>query len=194
MPDFTVETHAGIRVVRDDLIAGGTKARALDVLLTGADEFVYASPVYGYAQIALAHVARERGQRATIFCAQRKAFHPLTLAAQAAGAKIVEVPGGYLSVVTARAREYAQREGAKLLPFGLDAPAFTRALADAIRKAPLEPVEEIWTVAASGAMTRALQLAWPAARFYAVLVGTSKGDVGRATTYRAPEKFEDGAR
>jgi hypothetical protein len=190
---FQIDTVGSIRVVRDDLIAGGTKARALPALLTDADEFVYASPVYGYAQIALAHTCARLAKRATVFCAQRKTWHPLTLRAASAGAKIVEVAGGYLTVVTARARDYARARGAKLLPFGLDAPEFVNALADAVSLAPLDHVYEVWSVAASGTMTRALQSVWPAADFHCVLVGTAKGDAGKAKLYRAPERFEQDA-
>ena len=44
IPDPVIEQHSGVFVVRDDLIAGGTKRRILPPLLTGADEFIYASP------------------------------------------------------------------------------------------------------------------------------------------------------
>lgn len=186
------ETHAGIVVLRDDLLAGGTKRRALPALLTGAREFVYASPVYGYAQIALAHAAAAAGVRATVFCAQRKAWHPRTAEAAAAGARIVEVPCGYLAVVKARARAYCGVSGARLLPFGLDTPAFVEALADLARGLPIQPAE-VWSVAGSGVLTRALQRAWPAARFFAVQVG-SVPDAGRATVITAPERFEQDAR
>src|SRR5580704_17242262 len=37
-----------VLVVRDDLLAGGTKRRALPVLMKGAGEYVCASPVDGY--------------------------------------------------------------------------------------------------------------------------------------------------
>jgi hypothetical protein len=183
--------HQGIVVVRDDLFPGGTKARVLDVLLTGAGEFVYASPVYGYAQIALAYTARRRGKRATIFCAQRKTLHARTLEAQNAGARIVQVPAGYMTVLRARARSYCQTTGAQLLPHGLDAPIFLAALADYARSLPVRP-KEVWAVAGSGVLIRALQLAWPRARFHAVRVG-GPPDTGGALVYQAPEKFEHDA-
>jgi hypothetical protein len=44
-------------------------------------------------------------------------------------------------------------------------------------------------VAGSGTLTRALQAAWPGARFHAVRVGKPP-DVGRARLYEAPEPFE----
>jgi len=66
-----VEEHAGILVVRDDLVQGGTKRRVIGQFLTGADEFVYASPAYGYGQVALAYSCAYAGQRATVFVAKR---------------------------------------------------------------------------------------------------------------------------
>lgn len=190
-PRPRVERVGQIDVVRDDEIAGGTKVRALPVLLTGAREFVYASPVYGYAQVALAHAAARVGVRATVFCAARKALHPRTAEAQAAGARIVQVPSGYLAVVKARARSYCAVSGARLLPFGFDTPEFVGALADVARGMRVAPAE-VWSVAGSGVLTRALQIAWPDASFRAVRIG-SVPDVGRATLYVAPEKFEANA-
>jgi len=184
--------HSGFLVVRDDLLAGGTKARVLSVLFGAAAEYVYASPVYGFAQIALAHVARQHGKRATIFCARRAVRHPRTLAAAAAGAEIVEIPAGYLNVVQARARAYCKLTGAELLPHGLDTPALISALAAVARGLPVKP-REVWAVAGSGVLLRALQEAWPAAQFFGVRIGGTP-DVGRARLYVAPEKFEQAAR
>jgi hypothetical protein len=98
--------------VRDDLLSGGTKRRALPVLMKSSREYVYASPVYGYAQVALAHVTHEAGKRATVFCAKRNIRHARTLEAQAAGARIIEVTCGYISVLKARARQYCAITGA----------------------------------------------------------------------------------
>src|SRR6266446_9775283 len=107
LPDPKIVKHEGILVVRDDLIQGGTKARVLPLLFNDIDvEYVYASPVQGYAQVALAYCARTYGKRATVFCAKRKDRHPRTLEAMAAGATIFEVFPGYLSVVQKRARDY----------------------------------------------------------------------------------------
>lgn len=52
---ITIEQHNGVSVLRDDLLPGGTKACFIGELL--APSFachVYASPVYGAFQIALA--------------------------------------------------------------------------------------------------------------------------------------------
>lgn len=196
LPDIVLEEHAGITVVRDDLLPGGTKRRALGAILGGGPsvvwEYVYPSPVFGFAQVALAHAARDHGVRATIFCAARASRAPLTARAAGAGAAIHEVRPGYMSVVRARAREYCEaRPGAMLLPFGLDDPRVIAALADVARAVPYQP-REIWSVAGSGVLTRALQLAWPYARVYAVRIG-AQPNAGRAHVYTAPERYEEDA-
>ena len=162
LPTPVVEQHAGVLVVRDDLLPGGTKMRAILPLMQvqAAAEFVYASPAQGYAQLALAHCARLLGRQATVFTAARKVPHPLTLAATHAGATVVPVPCGYLSVVQARARAYAAERGAFLVPFGAEYAESLHAIAAAAIATGLQP-NEVWSVAGSGVLTRALQLAWP---------------------------------
>jgi len=187
-----IDDIAGIRVVRDDVVEGGTKARVVPILFDSHSEYVYASPVQGYAQVALAYCARDYGKRATIFCAARKAKHPRTLEAIAAGAKIIEVgPAGYMSVVRKRAADYCSVSGAKLLPFGLDTPAIRLAIAELAQQ--IEEPAEVWTVAGSGTLSLSLQKAWPNARFHAVRIGAMP-NVGRAAIWNAPEKFDDPAK
>ena len=82
--------HAGIIVVRDDLFAGGTKARVFAPLFADHDEIVYGSPAQGGAQTALAWAARAAGKRATIFVAKRAVPHARAIEAKRAGA---QVPG-----------------------------------------------------------------------------------------------------
>lgn len=63
-----------IFVVRDDLLSGGTKSRGAVPFLQhmnkiyGFNEFAYASPFSGYAQIALALSAFQCGFKSKIFC------------------------------------------------------------------------------------------------------------------------------
>lgn len=192
LPPLSITEHGGIYVVRDDRVQGGTKRRVLAPLLAGADEWVYASPCQGYAQVALAYACREAGKRATVFVARRATLHKRTQEAVSAGARVVQVPVGYMTVVAARARAYAQETGAGLLPFGFDTPAFVAALADLARSLGLSP-SEVWAVAGSGTLSRALQVAWPDAAHHAVRIG-SVPKAGRAQLYQAPEPFERDAK
>ena len=106
IPDPVVQLIDNIYVVRDDFIPGGTKRCFADKLIRNHQEVVYASPAYGGAQIAIAHAAKECNAKATIFCAKRNKPHPRTIEAFKAGAKIVQVPSGYLSNVKAKAKAY----------------------------------------------------------------------------------------
>lgn len=185
----------GVRIVRDDLFPGGTKARFLACAFEGADEVVYASPAEGGAQTALATVAKDLGKRATIFIAKRQEPHPRGLMAKALGAKVMQVTPGYLSVVQSRARQYADAHGAKLLPFGANFPEAIDAIADAARATGEQP-REVWCAAGSGVLMRGLAKAWPKAKRFAVQVGRSlkSDDVAGASIIEAPYQFGDQCR
>jgi hypothetical protein len=190
-----LDTIDGITIVRDDLLPGGTKARVLPQVLDAigaGHDIVYASPAYGYAQVALAHSAAATGRHAHVFVAERRQLHDLTQQAQDAGATIHQIQYGYLPRVQRAATEYADTTGATLLPFGLDCPEMRDALSACAASLPVTP-SEVWCVAGSGTLTRALQHAWPDASHHAVIIGREP-DAGAATVYRAPEAFERPAR
>ena len=69
LPKPIVKKHNGFRVVRDDLLNGGTKRRAFTVYVKNkpdVEEFVYASPRQGYAQLSLAYACRDMGRKCTV--------------------------------------------------------------------------------------------------------------------------------
>lgn len=193
-PTPVLETIGDYVVVRDDVLPGGTKQRGLIPFMMNhpCTEFVYASPAYGYAQIAMAISARQTGKQATIFTARRRTLHPLTIKAHKLGAKIIQVPNGYLNVVQKRASDYALMKGAFYMPFGANVREIGASITEAARLIPLTP-EEVWTVSGSGTLTRALQVAWPGARFHTVIIGKRSINTGSSTTYIAPESFEQPA-
>jgi len=180
-------------VVRDDFLVGGTKEAALMQCMPTwkEQEIVFASPRYGYAQIALAVAGKATGKKVTLFIAASKRWHPRSLLAQSLGANIVEVPCGYLCVVQARAREYCERTKAKLLPLGLACEEMEEAITRRAAALNVKP-KEVWSVAGSGALQRALQKAWPAAKFFAVQIGKPP-HAGSAKVLKAEEKFEQDA-
>jgi len=186
-----IREHEGIAVVRDDLFSGGTKARYLPALFHDAEEIVYASPAEGAAQTALAITAQRLGKRATIFVAKRAQPHARALMAKRHGAKVYQVSPGYLSVVSARARAYAEKTGALLAPFGVDLPETIQTIAAAARASGVQP-DEVWCAAGSGTLARGLAAAWPNARRHVVQVGKNleANDVAGATIHVAPLKFE----
>ena len=187
-----VREHGGVWVVRDDLFPGGTKARFMPVLFEGVEEAVYASPAEGGAQTALATVAKDLGKRATIFVAARAKLHPRTQEAARLGAKVLPVRPGYLSVVQARAKDYAKTSGARLVPFGVDLPEAITRLANAALATGLDP-DEVWCAAGSDVLARALAKAWPLACHHVVQVGRElqPRDVAGATIHIYPRPFSD---
>jgi hypothetical protein len=184
-----VEVHDGFAIVRDDLVEGGTKVRALPALLVGGEEFVYAGPAQGYAQLALAVACAGLGLRATLLVPKRKAYTPMTAAALRHGAKIISVPAGRLSVLQARARAYCAMTGAVLLPFGLADARMVDALADVARTLPAP--EEAWVAAGSGTLSLALARAWPSTALNVVAVGRVPVVPEGATSWRASERFDE---
>lgn len=194
-PPPELREHDGFLVLRDDLVLGGTKARVVPGLmaLDGAEEFVYAGPAQGYAQLALAVGAALTGLRATFFTPKRAELLPLTRQAAGLGLQVVEVPAGRLSVLQARARSYAELTGARLLPLGLKLPGMREAMAAFLRGLPVEPAE-VWVTAGSGTLAGACHDAWPEAQLCAVQVGKIPELPAGALRFIAPEAFPEPAR
>lgn len=199
MLDPVIQKIENIFVVRDDLIPGGTKRVFVDKIISGHNEVVYASPVYGGAQIAIAHAAKELNIRATIFCAKRSTPHPRTLEAYQAGAKIVQVPTGYLNNVQAKSKKYCADTGAFLLPFGLETPVAFQAIADRavkVQKIVGQSFDQVWCVGGSGVLARGIQKGLVSKQYHVVQVGRklSKNDIGKATLHAHYLKFEQDAK
>lgn len=193
LPPPVIEQHGTITVVRDDLLAGGTKRRFIYPFLAAqpdVQEWVYASPRVGYAQVAIAYAARDMGLKATIFLPKGK-HTELTEEAIGLGANIVEVPMGFLTHIQHASKKYVeQTAGSQLLPFGLDHPMIIDEIARIASKLPVQP-KEVWTCISSGVLSRGLQKAWPDATFYGVRVGhgTTERERGRATLFDSKYKF-----
>lgn len=193
LPRPQLATYGGITVLRDDLIEGGTKARVAPRLLGDADEWVYAGPAQGAAQLALAIACEQTGKRAVFFTAARKTPHPTTAQAMRHGLRVVNVPYGRLSVVQHRARAYCAMTGARLIEFGLLLPGMEDALAELAASIGVSP-PEVWVTAGSGTLTRACARAWPSAGIHAVQVGMPPHLPPRARLHVAPEQFHEPAR
>lgn len=186
-----VERHLGLWVVRDDLLPGGTKARFVGSLFDGVDAVVYASPAQGGMQLALAYAAKRLGKQAAIFVAERAHLHPRTLEAHRAGARIIGVRPGYLSVVQARALEWATFHDARYIEFGGHEPGAEEAIAAAARDVAERygPFPQVWCAAGSGTLTRGLQLGIPDSEHHAVQVGREP-EAGSAIIHPSMLRFE----
>lgn len=169
-----IETHFGIKVLRDDLLAGGTKSILMPSIIGDSDEYVYASPVYGGFQIALSEYCKTVGKKATIFCAKRKEMHPNTKQCLNAGANVIEVKCGYLSVVEKHARDYCQQTGAIKLEFGANTRENKILIGNRVRQVIKEIGHEpkyIFCAIGSGTLVESILQATITAKNYGVVVG-----------------------
>lgn len=193
-----VVSHGDYLVVRDDLIAGGTKRRAVEPFIRDCDakRIVYGGVnIFGKAQEALAYACRDHDKTAVLFLAARKKKHPHTIAAEAAGAEIHEVPNGMLTVTEARAREYAEaHDDAVVFPCGFWHEEIIEEIARVARQ--IEEPERFWAIVASGTLATGLIRAWPNAK--PMLVSTGKkiepDDFPNATVFMAPQKYNQKAK
>ena len=197
LPIPIVEEFDAIRVVRDDLLDGGTKRRAFTMYVASrpdVKEFVYASPRQGYAQLSLAYACHDLGRKCTVTVPKGEKTW-LTIEAEKLGCNIIQVPMGYLTNIQHKARVYCEETEAHLIPFGGDHPIIIEAMCRAAMSLDsykrFEHPKEVWTVMSSGVLSRGLQKAWPNAKVYGVQIGhnTTEEEMGRAETFRSKYKF-----
>lgn len=171
---ITIETHHGVKVLRDDLLPGGTKSILMPFIIGQAAEYVYSSPVYGGFQIALSEYCKHVGKKATIVCAKRQKLHSNTKYCLSIGANIIEVKCGYLSVVEKRAREYAEQSGAVKIVFGANTienkNIIAKRVKEVINEIGNEP-KEIFCAIGSGLLVESIIQATETAKVYGISVG-----------------------
>lgn len=195
-PTPVLEIHQGVTVVRDDLLKVGSKSRFCDKMIgenKQVKEWVYgSSPRVGFGQVSLAWICKTYKKKCTVFIAKGNELHKNTALAKHFGAKIVEVPMGFLKVTEARAREYVAEDPNNrcLVPFGLADDTVTGSIIKVAQSLDVNP-QEVWSVAGSGVLNRGLQLAWPNAKFNMVSVGhkLTTEEIGKANCIIHPLKF-----
>lgn len=191
---ITLQKHKGVHVLRDDLLPGGTKSVLMPAIVGEAEEYVYASPVYGAFQIALAVYCAQHGKKATIFCAKRAEKHENTIITLNNGGNVIEVPHGYLSVVEKKAREYCDRTGAQKIVFGGKDEKFINIIAkrmrQVIKELGFEP-DEVWCAVGSGALVEGILKGTKTAKVHGVAVGAGyTNNHKRLTLYKYPKPFD----
>lgn len=163
-----------LSVVREDLLPGGTKQRAITPFLTGvtAEELVYAGPNTGYAQIALAYAGQTLGKRVKLFL-QGNSPSPLTQRAETYGAKATLMETDLEATQAAAEKYVASNPSALLIPFGIEDTTYHQHLLTALREATkdMKPPRRVWVAWGSGVLTHVLAELWPYAKINAVQVG-----------------------
>lgn len=190
-PDPVVVEHEGVRVVRDDMIVG-TKTRAGDLLAAklNSDTIVYCQPRTGLAGVSIMDVARHHDKKVVLFMpsSKRVSLHQACCIEQGCTAifeRIAAMPN-----LNAMAKNWAMQNKYSFVPLGLKHELATAGIIYAASKIP-EP-EEVWVAISTGVLSRALQIAWPNAKFNCVAVARNlkEGELGRANVISEPLEFQ----
>ncbi len=188
LADFICVAQGNLTVLRDDLLPGGTKRRALTHMLKdiSEDRIFYAGTVMGHGALALAHACADHGKDAHIFlCGDEE--DPMVQRLRAAGAVLHLHPPLPIAALYAITQEHAA--GGVVFPPGFDVPAFSTALARSLSTFDAAAYSEIWTASVTGTLTRAMKTAFPETVFKTVSVVKS----GKSCDFTAPEKYHRSA-
>ncbi len=194
----------GERLVYDDGAAAeyGTKMRAGDAFiklildeLPFINGFAYVQTI-GKAAPALAHLTKKYGKGMMMFCPASKQTTDDQRLAMENGASATFIRIAAMNNLRKLAAQWCMRQEYVNVPLGLGHATTTAAIvktAVALKERDGEP-EEVWTVMGSGVLSRALQIAWPNARFYGVPVSRNMkaGEVGRAKLKPYAQDFAKG--
>jgi hypothetical protein len=189
-PDPVVIEHEGVRVVRDDLIVG-TKTRAGDLLASklNHDTIVYSQPRVGLAGVSLLDVAKHHNKKVVLFMPASKRISLHQACCIERGATPIFERIAAMPILNMKAKEWADKNNAFFVPLGLKHELATAGIVHAASKIP-EP-EEVYVAISTGVLSRALQIAWPNAKFTCVAVARNlkQGELGRAQVISEPLEF-----
>lgn len=190
-PNPVVVEHEGVFVVRDDLTVG-TKTRAGDLLMSKvkADTLVYCQPRVGLAGVSLCDVAlRHPKKKIVLFMPSSKkiSIHQACCIERGAEARFERIAA--MPNLNLYAKKWASENGAYFIPLGLKHELATAAIVHAA--STIEEPDEVYVAISTGVLSRALQIAWPNAKFTCVAVARNlkAGELGRADVISEPLEF-----
>lgn len=184
-----------VTILQDNLITGGTKRRALHILLkTIANAHIfYAGTTMGHGALALAHACQDNNKVAEIFISA-KGDEPLIQKLKATNAVLHLCPPLPVSKLFDMAKIAATEKNAIAFPPAFDMPEFEDAMAESLQNFDASPYSEIWTCAVTGTLTRALQRAFPEKLFKTVKVVKAQCGLGKSEVFESPEKYHQPAK
>ena len=189
-PDPVVIEYEGVRVVRDDLIVG-TKTRAADLLASkiNNDTMVYSQPRVGLAGVSLLDVAKHHNKKVVLFMPASKRISLHQACCIERGAIPIFERIAAMPILNIKAKEWADKHNAFFIPLGLKHELATAAIVHTASK--ISEPEEVYVAISTGVLSRALQIAWPNAKFTCVAVARNlkAGELGRASVISEPLEF-----
>lgn len=181
-PDPVVEEYNGIKVVREDLLEVGSKARAGEALIATAksDTIVYVQPRFGYAGVSLTKLCKQYGKKLVLFMPSSKEVSEHQAYCIEHGCEYHFYRIAAMPNLNRIAKSYAEETGSFFIPLGLKHPLVTAMIIKTAMK--IQEPSSFWTAFSTGVLNRALQIAWPnaIANGLAVARNIHDGEKGRA--------------
>jgi len=186
-----VETiHDGIRVIRDDLIVG-TKTRGGDCLISGIkeDTIAYVQPRTGLAGVSILDAAKRHNKKVRLYMPSSKMISRHQACCIEQGAEVSFHRIAAMPNLNKIAKEDAMKNGYYFVPLGLKHEMVTAGMVKVA--SALRAPDEVYVATSTGVLTRALQIAWPKAKFTSIAVSRNMkaGELGRAQVISEPRAF-----
>jgi hypothetical protein len=191
-PDPIIENYNGIKVVREDLLEVGSKARAGEALIANckSDTIVYVQPRFGYAGVSLTKLCKKYNKKLVLFMPSSKEISEHQAYCIENGCeyhfhRIAAMPN-----LNRIAKNYALQNNAFFIPLGLKHPLVTAMIIKTAMK--IEEPESFWTAFSTGVLNRALQIAWPNAKANGLAVARNiqDGEKGKANVVSHYQIFQ----
>lgn len=174
-PPFTVENHNGFKIIRDDLLPGGTKQRGHKYIedIPGDGPIVYAGTYGGFCHVAIGVSCWFHKRPLVAFLAKND--YPTNIIAKRFGVIIFEIAGATYPALKKYAMEWAESHGGTFFR-GFYDDEYEKHFTDALRVHTLEGHKfddplVFWLGETSAVLAKALSVIYPRAFFNLVHLG-----------------------
>lgn len=190
--DPIIENYNGIKIVREDLLEVGSKARAGEALIANckSDTIVYVQPRFGYAGVSLTTLCKKYNKKLVLFMPSSKKISEHQAYCIENGCEYHFYRIAAMPNLNRIAKNYALENNAFFIPLGLKHPLVTAMIIKTAIK--IEEPESFWTAFSTGVLNRALQIAWPNAKANGLAVSRNiqDGEKGRANVISHYQIFQ----
>lgn len=181
-PDPVIQDYNGIKVVREDLLEVGSKARAGEFLIANckSDIIVYVQPRFGFAGVSLTKLCKMYNKKLVLFMPSSKEISDHQAYCIENGCDVYFHRIAAMPNLNRIAKKWAEENKAFFIPLGLKHPLVTAMIIKSANN--INQPKRFWTAFSTGVLNRALQITWPNSEAFGVAVSRNiqDGEKGRA--------------
>jgi hypothetical protein len=180
-PDIVITEHkvnyGSVNVIRDDMLEGSTKQRALYEWIKSykdTKEFVYAGPDNGHGQLSISIICNALSKKTTLFLQSSTGKNSdLVDRSIKHGAKVYLYTDRLRNVVNEARKYVARTPGSLFIPLGVDTTEYQRLMVKSIKSSFPDDivVKRMWVTVGSANLLKSLSVVFPDTEFIIVRVG-----------------------